>query len=96
MEIINTDWKFICPRYGVGYHMTIVKGTEFNESETVKLVNNTIPSAKMVGNIGAEMSYILEESSTKLFKGLFEQLEGITSVVNLLPYDFPEIFFSQV
>ena len=56
--------------------MTIVKGSEFNELETVKSVSNAIPSAKMVGNIGAEMSYILDESSTKLFKGLFEQLEG--------------------
>lgn len=60
--------------------MTIVKGTEFNERDTVNMVSQTIPSAKMVGNLGAEMSYILEESSTKLFKGLFEQLEGILRI----------------
>ena len=57
--------------------MTIVKGNNFNELDTVKMVNTTIPSAKMVGNIGAEMSYVLDESTTKQFKGLFEQLEGI-------------------
>eukprot|EP00111_Clytia_hemisphaerica_P020496 TCONS_00060371-protein len=76
---------FLKKRYGVGYHMTIVKSPEFDETKTCSLVNTTIPSAKMVGNLGAEMSYILEESSTKQFKGLFEQLEdnreayGITS-----------------
>ena len=58
--------------------MTIVKGPEFDETKTCRLVNTSIPSAKMVGNLGAEMSYILEESSTKQFKGLFEQLEGDT------------------
>lgn len=64
-------------RYGVGYHMTIVKGPDFQENQTQSLIANKVPTSKMVGNLGAEVSYVLDEQSTKYFKGLFEELEGL-------------------
>ncbi|XP_057304734.1 phospholipid-transporting ATPase ABCA3-like [Hydractinia symbiolongicarpus] len=66
---------YLKKRYGVGYHMTLVKGQNFQENKTRSLISEAIPSAKLVGNVGLEMSYILEEESTGLFKGLFEELE---------------------
>ena len=56
--------------------MTIVKGPNFQENQTRNLIAKAVPTSKVVGNLGAEMSYILEEESTKYFKHLFEQLEG--------------------
>lgn len=76
---------FLKKRYGVGYHLTLVKSSEFNENKTSSLVIEKIPTAKMVGNVAAEMSYILQEDTSKSFQGLFQALEedkgtyGITS-----------------
>lgn len=63
-------------RFGVGYHMTLVKGDNFNENRTISLMSEMVPTAKMSSNVGAEMSYVLEEESSKQFKPLFEILEG--------------------
>ena len=63
-------------RFGVGYHMTLVKGDNFNENRTISLMSEMVPTAKISSNVGAEMSYVLEEESSKQFKPLFEILEG--------------------
>ena len=55
--------------------MTLVKAAEFNETAVTGLIESTIPSAKMVSNVGAEMGYTLEHESTQKFKDLFEALE---------------------
>ena len=64
-------------RYGVGYHLTLVKSPNFEEERIVSLIREQVPTAKMAGNVAAELSYILNEDSTKQFKPLFEKLEGI-------------------
>ena len=56
--------------------MTIVKGDNFNENRTISLMNEMVPTAKISSNVGAEMSYVLEEESSKQFKPLFEIMEG--------------------
>ena len=66
----------ICVRYGVGYHLTLVKGSNFKETKTKSLFAEKLPTSKLVGNIGAEMSYILDEQNVKQFKDLFIALEG--------------------
>ena len=60
--------------------MTLVKGPDFHENETISLVSGAVTSAKLVGNLGAEMSYILDQESSKHFKGLFKVLEGIVEI----------------
>ena len=56
--------------------MTIVKSPQFQENKVVSLVHELIPTAKQVGNIGAELSYILDHESARAFKDLFEHFEG--------------------
>ena len=56
--------------------MTIVKSPQFQENKVVSLIHDLIPTAKQVSNIGAELSYILDNDSSKMFKSLFESLEG--------------------
>ncbi|XP_065052485.1 phospholipid-transporting ATPase ABCA3-like isoform X1 [Rhopilema esculentum] len=67
---------FLKKRYGVGYHLTLVKEPLFQENDVISLIREMVPSAKLVGNIGAEMSYILEHESSKVFKDLFAAFEG--------------------
>jgi len=66
---------FLKKRYGVGYHMTLVKDTNFNENKTLGLVSEMIPTSKLTSNVGAEVGYILESESSKQFKPLFQCLE---------------------
>ena len=66
---------FLKKRFGVGYHMTIVKGPHFKENETVSTISKIVPTAKMTGNVAAELSYTLNEDTSKDFKQLFETLE---------------------
>ncbi|XP_047137876.1 phospholipid-transporting ATPase ABCA3 isoform X1 [Hydra vulgaris] len=66
---------FLKKRYGVGYHLTLVKGNNFKETKTKSLFAEKIPTSKLVSNIGAEISYILDEENSKHFKGLFSVLE---------------------
>ena len=55
--------------------MTIVKGSDFKENEIVSTITKIIPTAKMTGNVAAELSYTLNEDTSKDFKNLFEKLE---------------------
>ena len=75
-ELDETTYCNLYNRFGVGYHMTLVKGDTFNENRTISLMSEMVPTAKMSSNVGAEMSYVLEEESSKQFKPLFEILEG--------------------
>ena len=56
--------------------MTIVKAPNFEENEVINLVRDIIPTSKIVGNIGSELSYILDHESASTFKDLFACFEG--------------------
>ena len=56
--------------------MTLAKGKNFNENQTISLMSEMAPTAKISSNVGDEMLYVLEKKSSKQFKPLFEILEG--------------------
>ena len=64
--------------------MTLVKSPQFRETEVVSQILDVVPAAKQVSNIGAEMSYILDHDSAKMFKSLFERFEGGKCVTSTL------------
>ena len=66
---------FLKSRYGVGYHMTLVKDLNCIVSEVESLVNSFIPSAKKVTDIGMELSFILPSTEACIFPDLFDELE---------------------
>ena len=66
-------------RYGVGYHLTLVKNSDFNEMGTDKIIVDAVPTAKMASNGQSEISYLLEHEHSKKFRDLFEKLEGMFS-----------------
>ena len=63
-------------RYGVGYHMTIVKETTCDSSQVEGLIKSMVPQAEQVTDVGAELSFILPSNSTAQFPDLFDTLEG--------------------
>ena len=63
-------------RYGVGYHMVVVKEPQCDSSKVTTLVTSLVNGAEQVTDVGAELSYILPSTSTGSFPALFDALDG--------------------
>ncbi|XP_071958195.1 phospholipid-transporting ATPase ABCA3-like [Antedon mediterranea] len=67
---------FLKNRYGVGYHMTLVKNENCQVDQLTKIIQDYVPGSYLESNIGAELAYILPGDSTSQFQSLFENVEG--------------------
>lgn len=74
---------FVCivSRFGVGYHMVLVKDHErkCDEDLVTQKVTSTVPGSRLVGNAGAELAYVLPQEASSHFSNLFTALEGMLS-----------------
>ena len=70
-------------RYGVGYHMTVVKEQQCISAKVSQLVTSMIAGAKQVTDVGAELSFVLPSSSTPQFPALFDVLDGMAACVSV-------------
>ncbi|XP_070561206.1 phospholipid-transporting ATPase ABCA3-like isoform X2 [Ptychodera flava] len=70
---------FLKNRFGVGYHMTLVKTPECKKESLDKLIKNEVPDAECTSDVGRELSYTLPKESTAKFKDMFQTLEGSMS-----------------
>ena len=71
------------PRYGVGYHMTLVKEQLCDSAQVTDMVQSIVRGAEQVTDVGAELSFVLPSSATPQFPELFETLEGTYVLRNL-------------
>lgn len=65
------------PRYGVGYHMTIVKEPGCVSQKVKDLVCSYVPEAKQETDVGAELSFTLPRTAAPRFPDLFDNLDGV-------------------
>ena len=63
-------------RYGVGYHLTLVKGPSCDSREMSELVTSTVPGSQLATDVGAELTFLLPFTSSQYFPVLLESLEG--------------------
>ena len=63
-------------RYGVGYHMTMVKEPQCDSRPVIDLVTRTVEGATAVTDVGAELTFRLPSQSTHQFPQLFDVLDG--------------------
>ena len=78
---------FLKSRYGVGYHMTLVKKSPKCLSlEVENVVKSYVPSAEIVTDVGMELSFILPSSEAYKFPDLFDKLEAMKEVLNISSY----------
>lgn len=90
------DGKLLCcgsslylkKMFGVGYNMTIEKldTTTFSESKFMKAVHNVIPEAKLLTNVGTEVTVELPFSSSGLFEKLFVYFDDHLSDLGIHSY----------
>ena len=67
---------YISVRYGVGYHMTMVKGSKCDSGLVTGLVKDTVSGAEQVTDVGAELSFLLPSQSAQQFPDLFDILDS--------------------
>ncbi|CAH1776854.1 unnamed protein product [Owenia fusiformis] len=70
-------------KYGVGYHMVIVKDQSCDVNMVTEVVKRHVPEAEMESNISAELAYILPHESSPQFEALFTELEDNRSKLGI-------------
>ncbi|XP_073229976.1 phospholipid-transporting ATPase ABCA3-like [Porites lutea] len=67
---------FLKSRYGVGYHLTLVKKEECNQNSVTSLIVNHVPDAQLLSSVGAEMEFVLSSEHSNGFETLFQEIEN--------------------
>ncbi|KAF0697422.1 Aste57867_11902 [Aphanomyces stellatus] len=72
---------FLKNRYGAGYNFSLVKTDECDTAALISFVNGHVPTAKVLSNVGTEVSFQLPLDCSHLFAAMFADLD-----VNLAPF----------
>eukprot|EP01135_Chromosphaera_perkinsii_P008446 Nk52_evm14s1360 gene=Nk52_evmTU14s1360 len=67
---------FLKSKYGIGYHMVVVKEEGCASEACTELLRKHIPEAQLVSDVGAEISYILPSNESSAFGPMFRELEA--------------------
>ena len=73
---INDCIPDITCRYGVGYHLTLVKNENCNQNAVTSLIVNHVPDAQLLSSVGAEMEFVLSSEHSHGFEVLFQEIES--------------------
>ena len=63
-------------RYGVGYHMTLVKEPHCNPAAVTSLVQQHVTGSEQDSHSGTELSFVLPSQSAHQFPEFFDLLDG--------------------
>ena len=77
---------FLKSRYGIGYHMTLVKESHCVSSVVEALVRLFVPSAEKVTDVGMELSFVLPSSDASKFPDLFDKLESTKAILGIASF----------
>ncbi|TYZ68281.1 hypothetical protein PybrP1_002937 [[Pythium] brassicae (nom. inval.)] len=77
---------FLKNRYGAGYNFTLVKHESCRESDLITFVMMSVANAKILSNVGAEISFQLPLDSTGQFATMFEALDDRLAEFGVLSY----------
>lgn len=77
---------FLKSKYGVGYHMVMVKEANCDLSKVISVVKTHVPTAQLESNVGAELSFILPSEATGKFEDLFTDLETRRQELGIASY----------
>ena len=75
--------KILYNRYGVGYHLTLVKKEGCNQNAVTSLIVSHVPNAQLLSSVGAEMEFLLSSEHSSGFERLFQEIEGKDFVVKM-------------
>ncbi|XP_022107295.1 ATP-binding cassette sub-family A member 3-like isoform X2 [Acanthaster planci] len=67
---------FLKNRFGVGYHLTLVRNQTCAIDSVKAVVSKHVRQAELEGNVGNELDFVLPREDSASFKNLFLELEG--------------------
>ena len=73
-------------KFGVGYNLTIVKKPDCNEKRLEETIFAHIPSASLLTNVGAEMTYQLPFNTSDKFVALFSEFDAHLAQLGVQTY----------
>ena len=80
IECISVITSFYCFffffRYGVGYHLTLVKRESCDQDVISNLVKSHVPKAEIISAVGTEIQFVLPGESSQNFEALFSKFES--------------------
>lgn len=66
---------FLKKRFGVGYHLICVKKDPCDSDKITNLLQKYIPDVAVENDVGTELSYLLSNASSDVFRDMFSELE---------------------
>lgn len=78
---------FLKKQFGVGYHLVCAKKDASTDSnEVTQLLRKYIPDVKKEGDIGTELSYLLDDRNVLVFQNMLQDLEDNSEQLNIESY----------
>lgn len=77
---------FLKKRYGVGYNLTMVKEEGCDAHKVHSIVSRYVPQAKLLSNVGAEVSFQLPIAASPQFPSMFQQFDRSLAELRLSTY----------
>jgi ATP-binding cassette subfamily A (ABC1) protein 3 len=78
---------FLKKQFGVGYHLICVKrDANSGSSDITALLRKYIPDIKKEGEIGTELSYLLDDKNILVFQKMLQDLEEHSDELNIESY----------
>lgn len=104
---VIADGKLICggspvflkSRFGNGYYLTLVKTSpETNVDEVTNFIQDYIPEALLVENVGAEFAFVLPSVASRdgRFENLFEALDANLGFLEISSYGVRDTSLEEV
>jgi ATP-binding cassette subfamily A (ABC1) protein 3 len=66
---------FLKSKYGVGYHLTLVRGPACDSRGLSELITSTVPGSQLASDVSAELTFLLPFTSSQHFPTLLDTLE---------------------
>ena len=67
---------YLKSKYGIGYHMNVVKKPGCDPNQIAEMIKRHIPEAELVSDVAAEATFILPKSSSPQFGSMLKELEA--------------------
>nr|KAG5693903.1 hypothetical protein BaRGS_014344 [Batillaria attramentaria] len=91
---IMADGKLMCcgtpmflkKRYGIGYHLVIVKATDCKVSKVTRVIRKAVPGATFQKEIQTELFYLMPDKQVSRFVALFKDLEARKEELGILSF----------
>ena len=77
---------FLKNKFGIGYHLTLVKSPTLDPSQVQHQINTILPNARIEDDLNAEISFVIPSSDRSKLENLFQLLEDSSDQLGIKSY----------